>query len=131
VEGVRLDRAKIDARVAETAAVRDLLADIFADDDVGIPAVTAPAREPLPPVDDALLDLDAMHSGLVRAILTATAWPRAQLEETAAGLGIILLDPALDRINEAVLEECGEPLLEGDDPLELNPYAVSELFEHA
>ncbi len=54
----------------------------------------------------------------------------AELEALAVGHGIALIDPAIDRINEAALEGCGEPLLEGDDPFELNTYAVRELLDH-
>jgi hypothetical protein len=50
------------------------------------------------------------------------------VELLAESLDLPLLDGALDRINEAALDVCGEPLIEGDDPLETNDYAAGELF---
>lgn len=40
-----------------------------------------------------------------------------------------MLAGAIDRINEAAMDICGEPLIDGDDPLELNHYAAQELYE--
>ena len=46
----------------------------------------------------------------------------------AESLGLPFLDGTLDIINEAAMDACGEPLVEGDDPLELNEYALQELL---
>ena len=42
-----------------------------------------------------------------------------------------MLNGAIDMINEAAIDNCDEPLLEGDDPLKLNVYAAMRLVEEA
>ena len=36
---------------------------------------------------------------------------------------------AMESINDAAFQLCDEPLLEGADPIEINPYAREELFK--
>jgi uncharacterized tellurite resistance protein B-like protein len=128
--GLVLDHTKIEMRIAETAAVRDMLAGIFAEDRPE-PAERAASTSTSGSSNDAtVLGLDASHSALLASIIEEPEWSRAELEALAVGHGIALIDPAIDRINEAALEGCGEPLLEGDDPFELNTYAVRELLDH-
>jgi uncharacterized tellurite resistance protein B-like protein len=125
-----LDQNKIEARIAETAAVRDMLAGIFAEDEPETPLHSTPSQSPAIPDADTVLGLDAAHSSLLAELISAPEWSRADLEAVAERHGIVLIDPAIDRINDAALEGCGEPLLEGDDPFELNTYAVQELLDH-
>lgn len=126
-QAIHLDPAKVQARLAETATVTALLADIFAEDDTPAPAPVAapPADDPDAPTIDGL---DAVHSALAAHLKTQPAWERADAEEAAARLGLPLLAGALDRINEAAMDICGEPLIDGDDPLEINDYAAQEIF---
>jgi uncharacterized tellurite resistance protein B-like protein len=121
--GVRLDEAKIAARREETAAVAALLSDIFVDE--AEPAAALPDAIPQEP--GSVPGLDPAHASLVEALRTQARWDRAELESAAAERGLLMLDGAIERINDAVIEVCGEPLIEGDDPLEVNDYAVQEL----
>jgi uncharacterized tellurite resistance protein B-like protein len=121
--GLELDAAKVAARREETAAVYALLSGIFVDDDEVVPLVP----DPSPDEGSSVSGLDAAHSRLVETVRSRPSWARADLEAIAAQHGLPLLDGALDRINEAIIETCGEPLLEGVDPLELNDYALQEL----
>ena len=134
---VRLDPARVQARLAETATVAALLADIFTDDDE-TPVAPTPAGPSVkiarragegPPETDLVDGLDVAHTALARRLGNQASWSRADAEDVAAGLGLPLLDGALDRINEAALDVCGEPLVDGDDPLETNDYAAGELFQ--
>ena len=134
---IRLDHAKVQARLAETAHVAALLTDIFADDEIP-PAhphgASTGSPEPLdePPSDlspvPGIDGLDDAHSELATALTQQTEWLRFEVEELAASLGLPLLDGALDVINEAAIDLCGEPLIDGDDPLEINPYALEEVL---
>jgi len=134
---IRLDHAKVQARLAETAHVAALLTDIFADDEIP-PAhphgASIGSPEPLdePPSDlspvPGIDGLDDAHSELATALTQQTEWLRFEVEELAASLGLPLLDGALDVINEAAIDLCGEPLIDGDDPLEINPYALEEVL---
>jgi tellurite resistance protein len=121
---VRLDPDKIRARLAETATVTALLADIFTEDDE--PA--APAASPAAVEDSTVAGLDGPHSALAVRLSSQPIWARAELEAVATELALPMLDAALDRVNDAAIEACGEPLVEGDDPYEVNDFATQELF---
>ena len=136
---VVLDPARVEARLAETAHVTALLSDIFADDtpavmgppsaDGGAAPPTPPGRPTISPVPESTIEgLDAAYSALVTALAARSEWDRGVVEEIAESLGLPFLDGALDVINEAAMDACGEPLVEGDDPLELNAYAIEELL---
>lgn len=135
---VRLDPAKVQARLAETAHVAALLTDIFAEDDVApassdaggsIDSRTPTGPQASAPAAASTIDgLDVPHSALATALVHETEWHRFAAEDLASSLGLPLLDGALDIINEAAMDICGEPLIEGDDPLELNPYAIEALL---
>lgn len=148
--GVVLDQAKVQARLAETAHVAALLTDIFANDadDVAVPPALgsahlpppsgSPVDLPPPPVASPGLNvtheevhvagLDGPHSQLARRLAQRPSWDRSDVEDAAAQFGITFLDAAVDRINDAAFEVCGEPLIEGDDPVELNVFAVEEML---
>ena len=136
---VELDPAKVEARLAETAHVTALLTEIFAEDDPptgtdeaqiwdhGEPEVTA-AESGVPAATGVTIGyLDVPHSAFVLSLTERQEWVRSDLEDLAEALGLPFLDGVLDAINEAALDACGEPLVEGDDPLELNTYAIEEL----
>ena len=134
---VVLDSAKVQARLAETARVTALLTDIFADDEA--PAVVVPPpgdRATVPPSqptatsapESTIKGLDAAHSALATALAGQLEWDRGDVEKLAESLGLPFLDGAFDVINEAAMDACGEPLVEGDDPVELNAYAIKEFL---
>jgi uncharacterized tellurite resistance protein B-like protein len=117
-----LDRARVEAKLAESAAVSALLQDIFTSDEGTTPSLAAPLT------NLALVGgFDAAHSGLLRELAMRESWSRAELEATAATLGI-LPDGALDVINERAYDVCGEPVIEGEDILILNQEVLKELM---
>ena len=114
--GIKLDLARIAELQQDSARVSALLGDIFSDE----PAHPAPAVA-TPVVEDSVLPgLDAAHSQFVRRLLARAAWSRGELVTMAAQLDI-MLDGALERINEASLDAFDMPCTEGDDPIEINP----------
>jgi uncharacterized tellurite resistance protein B-like protein len=148
--GVTLDPAKVQARLAETAHVAALLTDIFAADD-SLPDQAPPAARPatwapptLPSAGPSAAEpstnslhaglprvgaLDPAHSELVRRLATRPVWDRAIAEDLSHELGLPFLDAAVDRINDQAFESCGEPLLEGDDLIEVNEFCAEELLK--
>jgi uncharacterized tellurite resistance protein B-like protein len=74
-----------------------------------------------------LLGLDAVHSALLQTLLSRTHWARAELEELAEDRAL-MLDGALEHLNEACFERFDLALFEDGDPLELNPDAVREVL---
>ncbi len=121
---VALDPAKIQARLAETDRVSNLLTDIFVDDD---PPPETESRTPGSEPRSMIEGLDGPHSRLLAALASRSEWERRFAEEMADSFGLPFLDGAIDVINEAAMEACGEPLVEGDNPVVLNAYAVEEL----
>jgi hypothetical protein len=107
----------------ESASVAALLQDIFTAEDE--PATTKPMSAAVPA--ESCGGLDARHSGLLRELATGTTWPRAHVESCAARFGL-LPDGAIEVLNELALELSGDLLVEGEDPLSLNPSVLKELM---
>lgn len=122
-ERLALDMRSVQAKLAETAAVSSLLGSIFAEEEA--PPPVAPTTPPT--VEAGVAGLDSLHTSLLRALVAKTEWPRSEVEKLAGGLGL-LTDGALDVINDAAFEVCGEPVLEGDETLQLNEQAAREMM---
>jgi hypothetical protein len=110
------------AKLEETETVAALLGEIFAAEDH--PVVPAPA--PVGAGDDQIGGLDAAHTRLLRTLSGHASWTRADFRAAAASVGL-LPDGALDVLNEAALETCGDVVCEGEDPIEMNPTVLQEL----
>lgn len=125
-QGFRLDADRIAALQEDTARVSALLSKIFTDEAAGAPTPLS-AAVPEPEPEDEVpspLGLDVPHSALLRLLLSRPEWTRPELEDAAADLDL-MLDGALEQINEAAFDAFDEPLCEGDDPLTVN----TELLE--
>lgn len=121
--GVGIDRDRLAARQAETAQVAALLGEVFAEDES-----ESPVSEPRPaPAAVTRFGLDAPHTAVLEALSSQDSWTRAELESLTSAHGLALVDAAVDRINDAVFEHCDEPFLEGEDPWELNHYAIETM----
>jgi uncharacterized tellurite resistance protein B-like protein len=122
--GFRLDPARIAALQKDTEKVSALLANIFAEAEE--PAAAAPP-EPTQAESEAeasetpkgLLGLDEAHSALARMMLSRPQWSREELLDVAADLDL-MLDGALEHINEAAFDTHDMALFEGDDPVTVN-----------
>lgn len=125
--GFRLDPEKIATLQRDTAKVSALLANIFAEelpDPVAPPpGLTAIDEEP---AETGLLGLDDAHSALLRLMLSRPTWTRAELQDTASDLEL-MLDGALEQINDASFDAYDLPFSEGDDPLEINPEFIEKI----
>jgi hypothetical protein len=118
--GFKLDAAKIAALQIETERVTALLATVFEELEPAAAAVVPPevsepnAKERTP----RLLGLDAEHSAFLRILLTRPSWSRAELADIAADMEL-MLDGALEQVNEATLDAFENRVAEGDDPIEI------------
>ncbi len=125
--GIELDMSRIAALHAESERVSSILGAIFADEST--PAETVPAPvDTEAAVQDSVMGLDADHSALIRVLSTRPDWSREELEDLAQDRGI-LLDGALERINEASFDKHDQPFSEGDDPVEINQEVVREILQ--
>ena len=120
---LELDHALIEAKLAETAAVSALLSDLFADEDEEPVEAPVPAAPVVAPVEG----LDGPHSQLARKLAERPAWTRAQLEQLCDELHL-MVDGALDTVNEAAIDVAGEPLIEAGDDYRLNEYTRGALL---
>lgn len=128
--GFTLDPALIQAKMAETAAISVLLDNIFDDE----PKTTHPqtVETPKPPGVQleqtvSIRGLDSAHSALVHVLAERGQLSRNEFEDLAEHHGL-LPDGALDALNEAALDASDEPLIEGDETLTINVYALQELL---
>jgi len=120
---VRLDEAALAAKLAEAAEIAALLDSVFADDERQSMASAAPR----PPDVELVAGLDAGHSALLYALAGRDMISRADWERLTIDARL-MPDGALDRINEAAYDAVGEPVTDGDDPLEINQYVMGELL---
>lgn len=112
-----LDTTRIEALQKETAKVSALLADVFAEE---VP-VAEPVQQTAEPQTGSasLLGLDEAHSTFLRLLLSRPSWTRSELSDAASDLEL-MLDGAIEQVNEASLDHWDEPLTDGDDPVEIN-----------
>jgi uncharacterized tellurite resistance protein B-like protein len=127
---LKLDMAKVAALKADSIKVSALLGAIFSEappserphpDSVegGDNTVSLEASGPLPA-------LDSEHQDLLQTLLQRPQWSRAELEEICADRGL-MVDGAIERINEAAFEQYDQPIIEGDDPLDVNRELTLEI----
>lgn len=109
---LQLDRAVIDAKVTESATVSALLADVFIEEELADEG-GEPDRIP------GVAGLDQPHSQLLQHLGQQPEWQRQELEPLVTQLGL-MLDGALEIINEVAFEHCDEPLTEGEDPIAID-----------
>ena len=123
-DSVALDPAKVQARIADTARVSALLTGIFIDDD----APSEPDPPSAGPETESMIEgLDGPHSQLAMTLVSRPEWDRGAVEELAESVDLPFVDSALDVIDEAAIQLCGEPLFECHNPVVLNTYAVKEM----
>jgi chromosome segregation ATPase len=105
----------IQAKQLESIEATQLLQSVFVEDPI-VTSSTEPAS-----------GLDSAHSAFLQTLRTQTLWSREDLVRVAQQLDL-LLDGALELINEAAFDRCDEALTEGEDPLEVNPNVLQELL---
>lgn len=122
--------------MAETAAVSHLLIQIFDEDlqkqeptaHIEAPEESEPevSQEQFSPAN-AVAGLDPAHSKVVHALVGMEQLGWNEFQDLAALHGL-LPEGALDTLNEAAFEASDEPLIEGEETLTVNAYALQELL---
>lgn len=126
--GVVLNLDRIALLQRETEAVSALLAKVFTEE-----PVIEPEPEPAPQVsetqDDAAViipGLEGDHLAFLRLLLSRPQWSRSELEDSASDMEL-MLDGALEHINELAYEHFDMPITEGEEPVEINPDILEKL----
>ena len=112
-----LDAARIAQLHSDNEKLAVLLGNIFVDETPPEPAATLLASAPVP---DGVPGLDVAHTVFLRQLLARSSWARNELEALARSLNM-MLDGALEHINEACLDAYDCLCSEGNDPIEVNP----------
>lgn len=129
--GFKLDQSRIAALQKDTEKVSKLLAGIFTEEDPPTPAsaTESAVEEPSSAETETapgFLGLDEAHSSFARMLLSRPQWARQELLDVAEDLDL-MLDGALERINEASFDAHDMPLTEGDDPIEVRAEILEKL----
>ncbi len=124
--GFRLDTERVAELQRDTVKVTALLSNIFREEDPIAPVVAVNDAEDAT-VAIGLLGLDEAHTALLRLLLSRVQWSRAELEDAAVDLEL-MLDGALELINEATFDAYDMPLTEGEDPLDVNVEVMEKII---
>ncbi|GJJ02092.1 hypothetical protein RugamoR64_26300 [Duganella rhizosphaerae] len=124
--GFALDPLKIAALKESSDKIAQRLADIFVEETAPVSTVQeAPAE---PQHSNTILGLDDAHSAFARLLMSRLTWDRAELLDAAQDLNI-MLDGALEKLNEASLDELDTTFTEGDDPVEINAELIESMAQ--
>lgn len=125
-QGFVLDHDRIAQLQRETAEVSALLAKVFTEDQVEEPERPTESAEPNSESSVDVPGLDLEHSAFLRLLISRPEWTRAELEIAASDMEL-MLDGALEQINDMAFERFDMPVTEGDDPVEINTDILEEL----
>lgn len=73
-----------------------------------------------------LLGLDEAHSALARLLLSRPVWTKDELDDAAADLDL-MLDGAIEALNEAAFDLHDIPFTEGEEVVTVNPELLEKL----
>jgi TerB-C domain len=122
-EPLDLDLSLIHQKQAETAVASQLLQTVFTETASPESERAVSAQNPV----IATTGLDSAHSAFLKVLSQQSSWNRQDLLAIAQEHGL-MPDGALEVINDAALDQCDEPLTEGDDPVMLDPNVLRELL---
>jgi len=125
-QGFVLDHERIAELQRETAEVSALLAQVFTDDQVEEPEQAFETVESATETTADVAGLNLEHSAFLRLLISRAEWSRSELEAAASDMEL-MLDGALEQINDMAFERFDMPVTEGDDPIEINTDILEEL----
>jgi hypothetical protein len=99
---------------------------VFTDDQVNEAEQLVEAAEAAPKSSADVAGLDLEHSAFLRLLISRPEWSRSELEAAASDMEL-MLDGALEQINDMAFERFDMPVTEGDDPIEINTDILEEL----
>lgn len=124
-DSVNLDMKKVAQLEADSNRVGEILGAIFNEPES---ETEKAAQEHLDKNDVGLLGLPQGLSDFVHLLSEKPSWNRAELETLAANHGI-LLDGALEQINDAAFDHFDNLFSEGSDPIEINMEIVEAISQ--
>lgn len=123
---IRLDAAKVKQLREASEEVTRKLAVIFSAEQPPGEAVPEVEKDPAGVDPSAtVLALDEAHAGLLVLLTGRPQWARLEFEDVCADRGL-MPDGAIERINEAAFARFDQPVIDGDDPLEIAIHLLEE-----
>jgi len=119
---LRLNMAAVEAKLAESAKLASILGSVFNEEEPETPATAQ-----ISSVEAIPGKLSPPYSALLRRLAEQPQWTRDEFDRLAQTLGL-MPDGSIDALNEMGFEHAGGPLLEGEDPIELDITRVKELL---
>lgn len=129
-DNIVLDASRIHAIREQSKQAAELLSSVFADpDNIGVSdeVVEVSSENENLNSSSLVLGLDAKHSAFIRILTEQDHWSRSDFELLAQRHDLLPIG-ALETINEASFDAVGEAILEGDDPIEINKFAMAEIL---
>lgn len=121
-----IDMSVVQAKLKESEEISSLLSEIFTEEPE--PQKTTPQAVEATVTDSSTIaGLDIAHSKFLRSMAQKSHWQREELAPIAAQFDL-MLDGALEVINEVAFDQCDEALIEGDNPIEVNAEVLEELL---
>jgi len=129
---VELDPELVAEIIRSTREVSDLLTDIFeeaAKDEASVSHDGSRGPDEEIPAAKARVAklMDPAQAELVQILAKRQSWTRSEFEHAATQIGLMPAG-AMEVINDIAFQCCDEPLLEGDEVLEVNEFALKELL---
>ncbi|MEK2676353.1 TerB N-terminal domain-containing protein [Pseudomonas aeruginosa] len=124
IGGFALDHDRIAQLQRETEQVSALLAQVFVGEQPVEPEEVS--IEEAGEDTSGVCGLDADLSAFLRVLVSRNEWTRDELEAVASDMEL-MLDGALEQINDMAFEHFDMPVTEGEDPFEINPDVMENL----
>jgi uncharacterized tellurite resistance protein B-like protein len=122
---VLLDEQRLADVLSSTDRVAEMLGAVF---ERAPEAAVADEPEEQDGDEAAVAGMDLHHTALVHRLAGRADWPREDFNALAGEQGLLPAG-AIETINDAAFEITGAPLLEGDDPVELDGDVLKALFD--
>ena len=127
---IALDPERVNSILRDDASATQLLAGLFAGDEHELPGSGVTATDApevvLEEAEQCIAGLDVAHSKLVVALVQRVDWNRSELAALAMRLDL-MLDGALERINEIALDVADGLLVEDDGEIQVDEHVAALL----
>nr|WP_322786570.1 TerB N-terminal domain-containing protein [Advenella kashmirensis] len=126
--GFKLDPARIAALQKDTEVVSALLSGIFNENNLDEPeSMEEESESEVESISPSgLLGLDEAHSALARLLLSRPEWTRSELGDAAGDLDL-MIDGAIETLNEAAFDKYDVPFTEGETLVIVNPELLEKI----
>jgi len=116
---IRFDMDKVAVLRAESEKIAAVLNQVFEEPVVSGEPETPAADEHEETMEASSLGLDAEHVSLLRVLLQRPQWAKSEIEQICHDRNL-MVDGAIEQINEAFFDRFDCAALEGDDPIDVN-----------